>query len=963
MANGVIDNLDIEVSASSEGIVQKLNDIADALSRVKTAASGNKFSGLKQAIRPVRGANIFKDMTADQVAAMSKADLVKAKMDALKASLNEKMAAGVIDDKGIADAVSQIQKLTEQYNKLARNKRKAAEANGELKTAVEGGTLEVLSSSASEANENLKKTISRMGELKKLVKSEFMSKVTNITGGLGGLGGIALAAVSKALTGIVSLLKSAVSFVWNIAKGIAKWTFNTALKSLKAVMNVAKKIPAMFGRMIGVNQVADSIKQIRKLLSGLGRVAFYRAIRSAIKMVTDALKEGSDNAYFYAKQYGEATRYIAEAMDALRSGHFKVSNQLGAAWNTLLAAVEPILQRIIALVTAAAEAMTRLFALFGGKGSYLKAKDYTHNWADETAKGAAAAKEWKNQLMGFDEINRLEEPSGGSGGAGDLYKDYQNMFEEAELAGDFYEQIRKAIEDGDWAGLGKLLGQKFNEIINGVGWSGWGKKIGGKIGAAITTSYHFLKTADFQNLGRRIAEFLDNMGDQINFNTLGRLMTRIRTALWDVLYGAFTNPGSMARLAGNLSDYVLGALNELSDWLETLSPQKIATALSDFIGNIKYSDIKDAFVEVVQKAWKLVIDTKDLFLQSETGQKLTEKLKEIFGDETGSITWESVAKVIRDRLKDAWDTVSKKFDEIWPKDQRDAFMQGVVNAFDKAFTEWLPKLHNVLMYELDKAVFGENWAAWHWSKGDYAGKELILGLIHGEDSQTPELKRSTNSFIGEPVTDVLAGIESAADSTGQNVSKEMSGMAASVGSDMSSVSSAVSDTAGAFNDLTWDAEWGMSDLAGSVAGNSWTIMDGLYGIAQAAADAWGWLKSLFQLSDNGSYTYDLPNGNKVSYNPNKGGVFAGGGFPEDGMFFANHGELVGRFSNGRTAVANNEQITAGIADAVYGAFMSAFSQTGGSGGSNQPVNIYLDGRQIAQTTTKYQNQFARASGI
>ena len=77
---------------------------------------------------------------------------------------------------------------------------------------------------------------------------------------------------------------------------------------------------------------------------------------------------------------------------------------------------------------------------------------------------------------------------------------------------------------------------------------------------------------------------------------------------------------------------------------------------------------------------------------------------------------------------------------------------------------------------------------------------------------------------------------------------------------------------------------------------------------------------------------------------------------------ANHGELVGQFSNGRTAVANNEQITEGIANAVYDAFMTAFSQIGNDGNS-QPINIYLDGRQIAQSTTKYQNQFARASGI
>lgn len=41
-----------------------------------------------------------------------------------------------------------------------------------------------------------------------------------------------------------------------------------------------------------------------------------------------------------------------------------------------------------------------------------------------------------------------------------------------------------------------------------------------------------------------------------------------------------------------------------------------------------------------------------------------------------------------------------------------------------------------------------------------------------------------------------------------------------------------------------------------------------------------------------------------------------GGFPEDGLFMANHNELVGQFSNGRTAVANNDQIVSGIKEGV-----------------------------------------------
>lgn len=63
---------------------------------------------------------------------------------------------------------------------------------------------------------------------------------------------------------------------------------------------------------------------------------------------------------------------------------------------------------------------------------------------------------------------------------------------------------------------------------------------------------------------------------------------------------------------------------------------------------------------------------------------------------------------------------------------------------------------------------------------------------------------------------------------------------------------------------------------------------------------------------------------------------ATGGFPEDGLFMANHGEMLGKFSNGRNVVANNQQITAGIANAVgpavYRAVLEALMQVDTRGG-------------------------------
>lgn len=68
-------------------------------------------------------------------------------------------------------------------------------------------------------------------------------------------------------------------------------------------------------------------------------------------------------------------------------------------------------------------------------------------------------------------------------------------------------------------------------------------------------------------------------------------------------------------------------------------------------------------------------------------------------------------------------------------------------------------------------------------------------------------------------------------------------------------------------------------------------------------------------------------------------AYANGGFPEDGLFMANHGELVGKFANGRTAVANNEQITEGIRQAVMEGMMAVMSNAG-SGATPVIENIF-----------------------
>lgn len=95
-------------------------------------------------------------------------------------------------------------------------------------------------------------------------------------------------------------------------------------------------------------------------------------------------------------------------------------------------------------------------------------------------------------------------------------------------------------------------------------------------------------------------------------------------------------------------------------------------------------------------------------------------------------------------------------------------------------------------------------------------------------------------------------------------------------------------------------------------------------------------------------------------------AYATGGFPEDGLFYANHNELVGEFSNGKTVVINNEQIVSGITNAVYQGnretnllltqLITAVNNSEGK------TTINIDGKPVFEAVRKRANDYMIQTG-
>ena len=390
----------------------------------------------------------------------------------------------------------------------------------------------------------------------------------------------------KKLSESLSHLRSAASGQKSSLKSIAG-----GLKSIASVAKQGAASLASFGKNLllsplktATKNMAAFAKRLSTVAAGFKRILGYRLIRTLIKEIGKAFKEGTQNLYQYSSAIGGT--FAANMNDAATSMlYFK--NSIGAAWSPLMNLLAPAIRVVTDAAVALLNVLNQLIALLTGASGWTRATRKATEYGEAVGGAGGAAKEALKYLAPFDELNVLpDDKKGGGGGGGNL--GYDDMFEEmtefeSGLA-DFANRIRDAIERADWQGLGQILGDKVNDLVDMVPWEEIGTKVGSKINAFFTTRYWTLETINFQNIGANVAELLNHAFEEIDFEIIGRGLTQKLTNLGDFIIGAISNT-DWQLIGDSLGDLMRGAFDQVSDWLDRVNWGEFGNTLFTSIQN------------------------------------------------------------------------------------------------------------------------------------------------------------------------------------------------------------------------------------------------------------------------------------------------------------------------------------------------------------------------------------------
>ena len=464
-----------------------------------------------------------------------------------------------------------------------------------------------------------------------------------------------------------------------------------------------------------------------------------------------------------------------------------------------------------------------------------------------------------------------------------------------------------------FSGLGSKMGRAMGvALVAAYGW--WENSITAGGDAKGNVKRYASGTDDKSMLLKEVVQMMDKFGYGSNTNTVDRLVGRLNKKLESGEISEKTIRKALDKNYKTMTDKQ--SVQSAADFLDLLGESKGNVATKIDKGKKELNDYKPIITQTTK--YSKAVDTlnkkmKKLGISSSESKSIQDKLKKAL--ENGEITWEDYRK-ITDKNYKSTDALKKKIDSLKPKsvkvnaetsggDDVDS-LQGKVNGLQgKTVTAGVKTFGIKNLGDLSVAMKTMK----NRDINVNINPKLRKGWYNAVKTQLQQKKFSL---------DVSASINNVTEGKLKSSVKSMDGR---------------------------KVNYGKLTAAINNAKNRVTIgQQGQIFVSHVE-------KSLIKMLKKYGLNYE---------------TYANGGFPEDGWFRASHGEMMGKFDNGKSVVANNKQITTGISEAVAPAVYAATKAAIKEELSNANVgggDVYLDGTKVTTAIMNNAKKISKNKGI
>lgn len=454
--------------------------------------------------------------------------------------------------------------------------------------------------------------------------------------------------VKASLSSVGQAAKSGLQWLGSLPKKLASGAWN-GLKSLGShLKNIGSHAT---GGSQGISKMVSSIKKVsvasfafRLAGAAVGKlrsiVSGYISENETLKAQTEALKSSMGQAL------APAINLVVSALSSLMPYVVGISNAIGSLMGSLV-----------------------------GDG-WSAAAAGAKKTADATNGAAAAQKEMSKQLMGFDQINRMDSQSDtSSSGSG-------SSTSSAEIK-------PKSL------GWLETYKQAFSDTFTSLEFKA--ANVGGKIGmtlnTAITTTLGLIGDFSFETVGATVAENFNSCVAAVDWSAAGQLIGRAMLMVPQTIVG-FVQQTDWALVGTALSDFIINAASTVSQWIASTDWIGLGESLWTLCASIDWAGLTQSLGYLLGTAigavagllWDFIKEPWDSFVATckenaaaNGGNMVLGILQGILDGLVGIGTWlwNNLAKPIINGVKDAFgihspSTVFAEFGQY--------LMQGLTNG-------------------------------------------------------------------------------------------------------------------------------------------------------------------------------------------------------------------------------------------------------------------------------------------